>query len=178
MALLIGLTGTAGAGKDTVASRLFAHHDFVITSFAEPLRYAAMEMFGLDYDHFVDRDLKDTVIPYWDLTPRQMLQQLGTEAVQGTFGKDFWIKRWKMVYEQMQDENVVVTDVRFPLEAQMIKELGGVLIYIHRPGVAPTDTHSSAIPLPTESIDMNIVNDGDLKGLYQKVDVLMMKLVK
>jgi len=177
MSLLIGLTGAAGAGKDTVASRLFAHHDFVITSFAEPLREAAMSMFGLDYEYFVDRDLKDVVVPYWDLTPRQMLQQLGT-VTRERFGDDFFVKRWLMVYEQMQDENVVITDVRFPVEAAMLKNRAGNLIHVQRPGLICTDTDSSAIPLPGRYIDLHIVNDGDLKGLYQKVDVLLMKLVK
>lgn len=173
MPLLLGLTGPAGAGKDTVGKRLYMTHNFVNTSFAEPLRCAAMEVFGLDYDHFIDRELKETVNGYWGLTPRQMLQRLGTEAIRGTFGPEFWVRRWCQTYAEVHDtDHIVVTDVRFPEEAQMVRERGGVLVHILRDDVTRFN-HASDQGIPFLAGDHVIENDGDIKGLYAKVDSLM-----
>lgn len=173
MPLLLGIAGPAGSGKDTIGTRLSIHHDFVMTSFAEPLRCAAMEVFGLDYDHFIDRELKETVNGYWGLTPRQMLQRLGTEAIRGTFGAEFWIRRWCQTYAEVQGtDNVVVTDVRFPEEAQMVRERGGIMVHVMRDGVTRFN-HASDQDIAFLAGDHAIENDGDIKGLYAKVDDLL-----
>lgn len=174
MPYLLGLTGLAGVGKDTIGDRLFANHDFVQTSFAEPLRGAAMEVFGLNYQHFADRELKHQVVPYWGLTPRQMLQRLGTEAIRNTFGADFWVRRWLQTYEEVAgQESVVVTDVRFLEEAQMVRERGGVIVHVIREVPDLEGDHASARGIAMLAGDYILENDSDMKGLYEKVDEMM-----
>lgn len=177
MTILIGLAGPAGVGKDTVGNRLYYMHGFINTSFAEPLRIAASEIFGIDYNHFTDRELKDSVVEYWGMTPRQMIQRLGTEGVRGTFGEDFWLKRWKMVKETAGMSRVVVTDVRFLNEAAMIREMGGKIVHMLRPDLEPVEgNHASGQGIPFLAGDYILDNDGDLKGLYEKVDALLREL--
>ena len=70
-------------------------------------------------------------------------------------------------------KNVLITDVRFPNEAQTITYLGGQVIQIDRPSLVTKDQHKSEEPLPKELIDFVIVNDKGLKELKGKVlDIL------
>lgn len=55
---IIGLTGEAGSGKDTIADYLVSHHDFRKISFAEPLRRGLQAMFGIPMHMLQDRAIK------------------------------------------------------------------------------------------------------------------------
>ena len=57
---LIGLTGYAGAGKDTVADLLVAHAGFRKLAFADALRGEVMEAFGLDASALTEPSTKHT----------------------------------------------------------------------------------------------------------------------
>lgn len=118
-------------------------------------------------------------------TGRQYLQWLGGNA-RKVFGDTFWIDQvlppvpeyrgdiagqsevwfWKTHYHET--DLVVVTDVRYPNEAQRVRELGGQVWEIIRPGLN-SDGHSSEIPLPRELVDLVIDNDGTLEDLSAKV---------
>ena len=64
---------------------------------------------------------------------------------------------------------VVIDDVRFPNEVEMIQRLGGKVIRIDRPGPAES-THASEIELDGfDGWDGVIVNDGTLGELEEKV---------
>lgn len=175
---LIGLTGPAGCGKDTIADRLFAMHGFVPTAFADPLRSAASEAFGLDYSDFIDRDKKDAVNAYWGMTPRQMLQQMGTEAMRGTFGPEFWVRRWALTYNEIRDvANCVVSDVRFDNEAETIRDAGGIIVHVTRLGIDPVEgNHASARGVAFVEGDLLFSNVEGLDALYGKVDHLIRSL--
>lgn len=177
MTRLFGLTGAAGCGKDTIAERMMIH-GFVPTAFADPLRSAASEVFGLDYRYFTDRVLKDAVNPYWGMTPRQMLQKMGTEAMRDTFGPDVWIRRWALTYTEIRDvASCVVSDVRFENEAEMVRDCGGVVIHVQRPGLDPVEgNHASARGIKFYEGDLVLANDRDIKALFEKVDKLLQEV--
>lgn len=178
MSILIGITGRAGAGKDTVADYLRTDYGFTPMAFADPLKAAASTLFNLPLEHFYDRDLKEAICPEWGMSPRHMAQRLGTEAMRGTFGQDFWIKRWIMEYGNMPAwMDVVVTDVRFNNEAQAIRDMGGMVLHIRRPGDGCLDgaaaAHASEAGVTyISSYDKVLVNDGSIEDLYRKVDSL------
>ncbi len=171
--MIIGITGKARSGKDTVAAILVAQHGFTRIAFADPLKRAAQAIFGLTEAQTWDDDLKEIVIPYWGMSPRSMFQQLGVEAVKRTFGHDVWAKRWAMSFEAVGD-NVVATDCRFDTEAALIRSLGGIIIEVIRgPGLnGSTGDHSSERGLSTLP-DITIDNNGSIKDLS---DVLYRKL--
>jgi hypothetical protein len=173
---LIGITGKARSGKDTIAEHLWAEHAFTRIAFADPLKLAAQHIFGLTEAQTWDDDMKEVVIPYWGMSPRQIFQYLGTEAVKGTFGPDTWIKRWAISYNLLKDtDHIVVTDVRTNLEAQAILNLGGVIIEVVRDGVGlegETAKHSSEFGL-TLGADFIILNNGTLAELYEQVDAIV-----
>ena len=100
---LVGLSGLAGSGKDTAADYLWERYAFAKLAFADPLRAAASDMFGVQLEVFHDRTKKDKVIDYWGMTPRQMLQLLGNDAVKPVFGHDIWARRWLLSYNFLKD---------------------------------------------------------------------------
>lgn len=68
--------------------------------------------------------------------------------------------------------NWIITDVRFPNEAEAIKDRGGFIIRIDRPGVEPVNAHPSETALDNWDFDYRIANASDLVALKQTVDVL------
>ena len=168
---LIGITGKARSGKDTVARMLFAQHAFTRIAFADPLKLAAQQMFGLSKEQTWDDRYKETIIPCWGMSPRQMFQLLGNEAVKPVFGADIWIKRWSMSYAIFRDtDDVIVPDVRFDHEASHIRSLGGVIVEVQRGIglVGSTGDHASERGLSTLP-EYTIDNNGTLEDLRVKV---------
>ena len=173
---LIGLAGKAGAGKDTVADYLWEKEGAIKIAFADPLRLAASAIFGLGQCNFLDRDLKEAEVEYWGMTPRRMLQLLGTEATKPVFGADIWLKRWFLSYSAVRDtDHVVVPDVRFDVEADAIRNLGGTIVHIARPGArlsGATGEHSSEAGIELRDGDMYLSNSGSVEELRYEVDQL------
>ena len=174
---LIGITGKAGSGKDTIAERAWTE-GYVRMAFADPLKEAARVTFGLSFMQVHDRDLKEVVIPYWGMSPREMLQKFGTESIRNVFGAEVWIKRWEKSYDLIKDtDKVIVTDVRFDNEAAAIRRLGGIIIEVQRgKGLdGETATHASERGL-SEPADIVIHNHGTREELYARVDELLESL--
>ena len=168
---LIGITGKARSGKDTVARMLFAQHAFTRIAFADPLKLAAQQMFGLSTEQTWDDRYKETIIPCWGMSPRQMFQLLGNEAVKPVFGAGIWIKRWSMSYATLKDtDDIIVPDVRFDHEASHIRSLGGVIVEVQRGIglVGSTGDHASERGLSTLP-EYTVDNNGTLEDLRVKV---------
>ena len=66
--------------------------------------------------------------------------------------------------------NWIITDVRFPNEAKAVKDRGGILIRINRPGFENTGDHLSEIALDDyKNFDTIIINDGTIEDLSKKI---------
>lgn len=178
---LIGIAGKAGSGKDTVARMLeiiLTENDesSLIVHFGDPVKRAAAEVFGVGTVNFYDPKLKEEVVPYWGLTPRRMLQLLGTEAVRGTFGDDHWVKRLMLTVEALKNHRtyVIVPDVRFESEAAAIREAGGHVWHMVRKfdtALSPlAQSHSSEQGVEFKDGDLQILNNGTLEDLREYVD--------
>lgn len=175
---ILGLTGLAGSGKDTVAEFLMDQNQGYCRAFADPLRRAAVEIFGLTHEQLLDRGLKEQEIPYWGMSPRQILQKLGTECIRDVFGPETWVKRAELELEMVKALDtreplgakvIVFTDVRFVEEAEFIHRHGGVVVRVNRPGCVPESAHSSENGLADECVDYELMNDGDLGQLREVV---------
>jgi hypothetical protein len=139
--MLIGVIGFAGSGKGTVADILVRDHDFHKLSFADALKDSVATIFGwerrlLEGDTDESRKFRETIDPWWskrfayDVTPRYMLQLMGTEAGRNAFHIDIWIHT--VARRMMQFENVVIADARFPNELQFIRDNGGFNVHVER----------------------------------------------
>lgn len=170
---LIGLTGKARSGKDTVATLLQKHYMLQNISFAGPIRAALRAMIGLDDRHF-HGDLKEVSLGWVDKSPRQLMQTLGTEWARGCVDQDFWIKVAKknIDYYRGIGTNVIVTDVRFENEADFIRREGGELWHVIRPGVESVAAHASEAGVRQDTLDYIILNDQGLQELEDQVCTL------
>lgn len=139
--MLIGLLGFAGSGKGTVADILVKDHNFTKISFADALKDSVAIIFGwerhlLEGDTDESREFRETIDPWWsarfnyNVTPRYMLQLMGTEAGRNAFHLDIWIHT--VARRMMNHENVVIADVRFPNEFQFVRESGGFNVRVVR----------------------------------------------
>jgi hypothetical protein len=163
---VIGITGRAGAGKNTVADLI---PGAVVVQLADPIYAAIAAMLGVPEAQLRDRRLKELAIPALGKSPRQLLQTLGTEWGRDLVDRHLWLK---LAHERILKlaragaEVVVVADVRFPNEAEWIRErLGGEVWEVRRPGLPAVAGHSSEAGLPAELVDRRIDNDGSLDDL-------------
>jgi hypothetical protein len=175
MTRLIGLYSHApGSGKSTVADMLW---DYKRLSFADPLRkFSAQILSSLGYNGLAClRDKKEEKIAELGVSPRQMMQTLGTEWGRSCIHPDLWIMvAAGTVEEQLKrGRNVVIDDVRFPNEAEMIRRLGGELWLVDRPGVVYEGNHASEGALHSIVPDTVINNSGSFHQLRQVVTSLL-----
>ena len=181
MTQLIGIYGYARSGKDTIGAHLVKNFGFTRYAFADPLKRACCEMFGITMDHFNDPELKEKEIPFWGFSPRYMAQRLGTEGGRELFRDDIWIKRAEMEWINYQNAvngtGMVITDMRFENEINWVKSQGGYLIKVTRPGVeGAVGTHASETYFDDNMFDCIIYNDGTLGALYAIVNRSMKEI--
>jgi predicted kinase len=111
--LLIGLTGKAGAGKDTFANFF---PDCERLAFAKPLKDAAHHLFNFTEKQLYDPDEKEKVDPMWGKSPRQLLQILETELLREQLDKDIFIKNMEQRIQSSTADILFITDARFDNE--------------------------------------------------------------
>lgn len=164
--IVVGVTGAAGSGKDTVASML--GWGWRVVSFADPLYDMIAAMTGYPVWQLKDREFKEQVIPWLGKSPRQLLQTLGTDWGRDMVSRDVWLK---IGARRIQSGYlVVVPDVRFDDEAEMIREdFGGVIWEVTRPGASTCASHVSEAGISRRLIDRTLVNGGTLDEFREVV---------
>lgn len=181
--MIIGIAGRARSGKDTVAGFLVERHGYVRHAFADALKESARATFGFT-DEQLYGDRKEAPDAYWSdvfgrpFTPREALQKLGTEGGRIVFGDRLWTAALRRRILDLP--RVVVPDVRFRSEVEMIRRWGGRMIKVVRPGAVATggvDGHASEHDLDEcREWDVVIENLGTLDDLRGVVDLVIGRL--
>jgi len=182
MRLLIGLVGAAGSGKTTIAEHLVKSHGFQCESFASALKDVVASIFcwnraDLDGNTPESRSWRETVDAWWsarlnmsNLTPRTVLQTIGTDVMRDTFSPDIWIASIQRRLQKYGTESrVVVSDCRFQNEIEAVRSEGGYIIAVVRPGCERSG-HVTETAVNESAADHVIVNDGTLEDLLKKID--------
>jgi hypothetical protein len=190
--VIVGLVGKKSSGKDTAGAFLVDDHGFIRHSFADALKQSAAALFDVPvetWDELKNNEAAHVtlhgpgisnsgVVPWAALTVREFLQRYGTEAHRDVFGGDFWVKvaRAAMLKTLMQGgddpmhaPSIVVTDVRFPEEAQTIRDLGGMIVRVVRPEVEVGDTHASEVVQESIEANFELWNGGTIADLRSGV---------
>jgi hypothetical protein len=207
--MIIGICGFIGSGKDTVADYLVNLHHFRRESFANSLKDAVAQIFGWDRTMLEGRtkqgrEWREQRDEWWshrlgqEVTPRLMLQLWGTEVCRRSFHDDIWIASLENKLRNSQDD-IVITDCRFPNEIKSIKAAGGKIVRVMRGAepewydhavkynAGPTQIgwtlgkealnrvgiHASEYSWVGTKFDAILDNNGTLDDLYNKVKDLV-----
>jgi hypothetical protein len=133
------------SGKSTIAGRLVTEHGYTLVKFADPVKYMVaclLREAGVgetDIDRMLEGGLKEVDLSYrlgcdYGVTPRFLLQTLGTDWGRKMLGKQVWTKLASRRIDALlaQDKPVVVDDVRFPEELSAILQRRGLTFKVTR----------------------------------------------
>lgn len=200
--MIIGLCGFIGSGKDTAAEYL-VNNEFQRESFADTLKDTVSSIFGWDREMLEGKTTeariwREQIDPWWadrlampTLTPRWVLQYVGTDVFRNNFHNDIWIASLQKKLYDNQDTDIVISDCRFPNEVSAIQELGGKVAWVKR-GELPEwfdiaidacnghkiaiqemknlKVHPSEWAWLTSDFDAELYNEHDLSHLYNEVE--------
>jgi len=193
--MIIGISGYSGSGKDLVGTIIqeISLNKWHIKKWAGKLKTIASILTGIPVENFEDQEFKKTLLgPEWGtvkdiplngvpvfadiqfnslITVRDFLQKLGTDAIRDNLHENTWVNATLADYTT--ESNWIITDTRFPNEAEAIKKAGGIVIRINRPGVQPINPHPSETSLDDWNFDAIINNDGDVSDIVHKVGLLL-----
>jgi hypothetical protein len=223
--MVIGISGRLGSGKDTVGKLIqymtagdvgsgclkriraglsidgYHNSDFENKKFAGKLKLVGSILSGVPVEMFEDQDFKKLdMSPEWEMTYREFLQKLGTEAMRDGLHKNVWINALFADYKRALDlvksedpkydlkveevgkyPNWLVTDMRFPNEMDAVKEKEGITIRVNRPVHAlsqennAVQLHPSETALDNAEFDYIIENSGSFDDLMVKVEAILKK---
>ena len=168
--ILTGIAGPAQSGKSTLSGEFrrlveFRGQKFREHPFAGPLK-RMLASIGVDVSDLS----KNIPVPFLDgeVTPRVMMQTLGTEWGRNLL-PDLWLRIWR--HELDRTANVVIVpDVRFDNEAELIRSLGGTIIHIRRKPTADMLTvpaHTSEAGITRMKGDIIFRNDRGIEKMAQ-----------
>jgi hypothetical protein len=141
--MIVGIIGLINSGKSTIANILVEDYGFIKVSFADSLKDAVSAIFGWDRqllqgDTEESRRWREQVDEYWSnvmqhpVTPRWVLQHIGTEVMRNHFHKNIWVHS---LMKKLNDpnKNYVISDVRFSNEVDVILSQQGQIWEVQRP---------------------------------------------
>lgn len=181
---ILGLTGRASAGKDTVGNYICAQGQFkgktvAKMACADSLKKICSDVFfdafGIPDSAFTgtqaEKETPLEAVPGW--SGRSILQHVGTEGFR-FIHEDVWaramIGRARSLIRGDICKMVVVADVRFLSEAKAIKDAGGIIVRIKRPEAdVVVSTHASETQLALIQEDYVIDNQGRELYLLEKL---------
>ena len=193
---------------------------FKIKKFADKLKDLVCMLIGCTREQLEDREFKEKELgEEWDrvissdgkvhlpddypdleyskLTPRLLLQLLGTEYGREIIHPNIWVNSLMSEYFCVQSDlapngidcpNWIITDMRFPNEMEAVKKKGGITIRVNRPcdicggsgyhkmscPVSKSGEHYSEKALDNAEFDYVIDNNGTIEELIVKIkDILI-----
>ncbi len=190
MRKIIGFAYGMSTGKTTAAKYLEGKYQrpstvyqmpgqrdyyFKRDNFAKSLKEGIGKMvFGLTEEQLNDPILKETIDPYWDMTPRKIMQLAGTEAMRNTFHQDIWVRTLeKRIKAADVNAMFAIDDVRYVNEAEAIKSWGGIVVHINR-DTKKQSTHISETEMQSyKDFDYTIDNNSTFTYLYGHLDKIV-----
>lgn len=128
---LIGITGKAGSGKDSVGEVIAGWFgpEISICKFAQPLKRMLAAMLCVPMAKLEDREWRAQPLPeLGGKSPLDLMLSLGTEWGREMVHEDVWVTLTHAQAWSAGVSGLLFTDVRFDNEAAWTKRQGGVII--------------------------------------------------
>ena len=178
---LVAICGKRRSGKDTIADMLCTEYGYQKIRIADPLKKVVKILFGYEDDQ-LECDFKDVLDPRWGVSPRQVMQYMGTEVMQEhiqqllpDIGRKFWIRSLIHTHLEKAADNpsmrLVIPDLRFLHEEEELRKYGVTIWKVHRRDVEAhaCDLHVSEKEWQSIHHDVLIENHGNVDALKQVV---------
>jgi hypothetical protein len=169
---------------------------FEIKKYAGKLKTIASLLTGVPVEMFEDQEFKKLDMnPEWGMTYREFLQRLGTEAMRDGLHTNVWVNALFADYkeeiyrtpvptraagfiDQYVYPNWIITDMRFPNEMEAVEKRKGITIRVVRNQIKTGNLileHASETALNNAKFDYEIINDGSIEDLVEKVREILIK---
>ncbi len=196
---VIAIAAQLGSGKDTVADYLakrlnekiwYAEDRWHRIGFAHAVKKVFMDTFRVSWSFIEEWKRKDEPPPGFDMSVRKSLQFIGDGFRQ--IKSNIWIET-----AFRDDRNLIISDGRYINEAKAIKEHGGLVVIVHRPGYENNDPNPSESQIKpivdwcvqnaqegplqgdhVKNFDFFLKNDGTIEQLYNKIDNVLIPFIE
>lgn len=164
---IIGLVGFPRSGKDAAADHLVQEHGFTRVAFGDGVKsllLATDPRYSDNLEYLERCKIEGTY------STRERLQNLG--EVLRKFDPDFWVKTAMQKIKALpEDAKVIITDIRYQNEFHLVKDMGGEVIGIKRPGYGAVNDHVSEQNTATilEHADAVVANDSSIDALVDSI---------
>lgn len=185
--IIVGITGKKFNGKDTLGNHLVSKYNYVRIAFADPLKEVIKTVFNFN-DEQLYGESKEIIDEYWKVAPRTVMQYVGTDMFRNQIGKilpdigtNIWIEVIKRkildIWKTNPNQRIVLTDLRFPNEINLIKELNGIIIRVKRNIEKSEDEfvviHESETYIDMFKVDYDFENNQSRDKLYEQFDKIL-----
>ncbi len=166
--IIIGLVGLPHSGRRVVGARLVNRFGFTPVDFGDAID-RMLEVLGADKESLHGQKQRDPVPDLGGRSFQYAKQALGYHFGRRMISENVWIGPWRRRVAQTTG-NMVVSDIRFPNEAEAVREAGGLIIRVDRPGRPALNNATSRI-LTQIRVDGVFINTGrDITELVALVD--------
>ena len=179
--MIIGIGHKKNMGKDTFANMLDQaflnsfHMVSTVKSISDPLFNAGGLLFGwagmkMARAYNEDYSLKEKELPGLPgVTPRDIAKAIGNLC--RSVHPDSLVKA--VIGNASENEVVIITNIRFPNEAKAVKDAGGILVKVTRPGVKidQDDPFDTALD-DWKDWDYEVLNGGTLDDLIVQAHIV------
>lgn len=156
-------------GKSTASYIMQAKHGYKVMAFADPVKQM-LNVLGVPFNHlYGSREEKEAPLAVLGgKSARHAMVTLGTEWGRDLIDQNLWVNALERRILGAPDNRIVVEDVRFETEYEMLKRNGALILAIERPGVEANETivnhRSETWDYRQHDIEI-ISNDGSLEDL-------------
>lgn len=188
MPQLVAICGKKRAGKDTLGEFLVTQYGYKRIAFADKVKEGVVTinpvLYSLPGDvqiHLQDLQMRgETAIELCDRLKdeipevRRLLKAFAHETMQVLFRlESFWVQQALKDIGEDDDQRYVITDMRYPHEAEAVREKGGVIFRVTRPGHDNDDQHASEQSVALVDADIDYINDATLGDYYSSAVCLL-----
>lgn len=184
--IIIGFAGKKQSGKTTAANIIKSIHGnrVIILNFGDAVKKSLKAIFNFSDDELYG-DKKEVINEYWGITPRDIMQYYATDLMRfqlsqkyKSIGDNIWVKSLEyqinQIFNKYDYKIIVIGDLRFKNEYEMIKKYNGITIRINKESEDNNySDHISEHDLDDVNFDCEINNNGTIEEFEKGIKHIM-----